>query len=120
MRAVSLDALIPPMLAGAKTAGASLPVGGLGLPKDALGRSMALLGATDPADGLWQARAAKVDRRPAAGRQKTLGPGRRKGRRGATDSTSPGTRETDDENAQGASAGGQSELAAQLDTGRER
>ena len=50
------------MLAGAKTAAASFPVGGLKLPKDALGRSMALLGAGDPTDGLWQAPGRGVDR----------------------------------------------------------
>ena len=57
--AVSLDTLIPPMLAGAKVAGASLPVAGLKVPKTALGRSLGLLGRPDSADGPWQARAAK-------------------------------------------------------------
>ncbi len=59
LHAVSLDALIPPMLAGATIAGASLPVGGVKVPKTALGRSLGLLGRPDAADGLWQARAAK-------------------------------------------------------------
>ena len=121
LRAVSLDALIPPMLAGAKSAAAAFPVTGLKLPKDALGRSMALLGATDTTDGVWQARTAKsiADLQQAA---KVLGPAARaKGQAGASGSPSPGPSgdpndDPNDSQNQGASAGGQSELGEQLDT----
>ena len=104
--AVSLDTLIPPMLAGARVAGASLPVGGVKVPKTALGRSLGLLGRPDSADGPWQARAAKAIA-DLGSVQKTLGPAVDKN----PDEDAPGS----DENAQGASAGGQSELARQLD-----
>ncbi|HEU4546232.1 MAG TPA: DUF1501 domain-containing protein, partial [Microlunatus sp.] len=104
--AVSLDTLIPPMLAGAKVAGASLPVAGLRVPKTALGRSLGLLGRPDSADGPWQARAAKSIADLGAVQQK-LEPATEKN----PDEDPPGS----DENSQGASAGGQSELARQLD-----
>ena len=58
------------------------------IPKTALGRSLALLGRPDRADGLWQARAAQVDRRPAVRcRRHSNRPPRRtptRTRRGAT------------------------------------
>ena len=104
--AVSLDTLIPPMLAGEKLAGASLPVAGLKVPKTALGRSLGLLGRTDPDDGIWQSRAAKSIADLGAV-QRTLEPAAEQN----PDEDSP----TSDENAQGASAGGQSALARQLD-----
>jgi uncharacterized protein (DUF1501 family) len=110
--AVSLDTLIPPMLAGAKIAGASLPVTGVKVPKTALGRSLGLLGRPDPTDGLWQARAAKSIADLGAV-QKTLEPAVRQP---SSDPTTPDPSAPDeDENAQGASAGGQSELGRQLD-----
>ncbi|GAA3640262.1 DUF1501 domain-containing protein [Microlunatus ginsengisoli] len=119
LRAVSLDALIPPMLAGAKTAAASFPVSGLRLPKDALGRSMALLGGAAASDGVWQARVAKsvADLQQAA---RVLGPAAG-GTAGPTNSPVPspsagGADADPDEQSKGASAGGQGELAAQLET----
>ena len=123
LRAISLDALIPPMLAGAKTAAAAFPVSGLKLPKDALGRAMALLGATDASDGIWQARTAEsiADLQQAA---EVLGPAAHAnsgsgGAAGASPSPDPSADPSDDPNGtqdNGASAGGQSELGAQLDT----
>ena len=104
--AVSLDTLIPPMLAGATIAGASLPVGGVKLPRTALGRSLGLLGRSDPADGVWQARAA-TSIADLGAVQRTLEPAVR-----PPDQTPD---PDEDENAQGASAGGQSELGRQLD-----
>jgi uncharacterized protein (DUF1501 family) len=106
LQAVSLDALIPPMLAGEKLAGASLPVAGLQVPKTALGRSLGLLGRPDADDGIWQARAAKSIADLGAV-QRTLEP--------ATEQNPDEDSPTSDENAQGASAGGQSELARQLE-----
>jgi hypothetical protein len=46
------------MLAGEKIAAASLPPSGLRLPRDPLGRALALLGRPDPSDGFWQTRTA--------------------------------------------------------------
>jgi len=109
--AVSLDSLVPPMLAGEKLAAASFPVGGLRLPKDALGRAVALLGKASSEDDVWQARAARsfTDLQEAV---KTLGPA---SSRQPSAPPTPTPDPTDDQKDQGASAGGQSELAAQLD-----
>ena len=59
LRAVSVEPVLPPMLAGARTAAASLPVGGLTLPTGGLGKSFQGLGAAQPGEGFWQARAAR-------------------------------------------------------------
>nr|WP_254897439.1 DUF1501 domain-containing protein [Amycolatopsis sp. Hca4] len=59
LRAVSVDPVLPPLLAGERTAAASLPVGGLKLPEGALGKAFAALGAAQPGEGFWQARAAR-------------------------------------------------------------
>lgn len=59
LRAVSVDPVLPPLLAGERTAAASLPVGGLKLPGGALGKAFAGLGAAQPGEGAWQARAAR-------------------------------------------------------------
>lgn len=59
LRAVSVDPVLPPLLAGERTAAASLPVGGLKLPEGALGKAFQDLGATQPGEGFWQARAAR-------------------------------------------------------------
>lgn len=114
LHAVALDSLIPPMLAGATTAGASLPVTGVKVPKTALGRSLALLGRADPTDGLWQARAA-TSIADLGAVQKTLEPALARPGRPTADPSSADPSPDEDENAQGASAGGQSELARQLD-----
>jgi uncharacterized protein (DUF1501 family) len=108
--AVSLDSLVPPMLAGEKLAAASFPLGGLRLPKDALGRAVALLGKPSGEDDVWQARAARsfTDLQAAV---KTLGPASTH-QPSASPATTP---DPNDQQDQGASAGGQSELAAQLE-----
>ncbi|MFI5592064.1 DUF1501 domain-containing protein [Amycolatopsis sp. NPDC051758] len=59
LRAVSVDPVLPPLLAGARTAAASLPVGGLKLPSGALGAAFQGLGAAQPGEGFWQARVAR-------------------------------------------------------------
>lgn len=59
LRAVSVDPVLPPLLAGERTAAASLPVGGLKLPEGALGKAFQDLGAPQPGEGFWQARAAR-------------------------------------------------------------
>ena len=106
--ALSVDSLVPPMLAGEKLAAASFPIDGLRMPKNALDRAVALLGKPSSDDDEWRARAARsfADLQAAA---QTFGP--------ASDrqpSTTPSTDPDDQEN-NGASAGGQGGLAAQLD-----
>ncbi|MCR6482941.1 DUF1501 domain-containing protein [Amycolatopsis sp. OK19-0408] len=59
LRAVSVDPVLPPLLAGERTAAASLPVGGLKLPDGALGQAFGGLGAAQAGEGYWQARAAR-------------------------------------------------------------
>jgi uncharacterized protein (DUF1501 family) len=106
--AVSLDSLVPPMLAGEKLAAASFPLGGLRMPKDALGRAVAMLGKPSSDDDVWRARAARsfTDLQAVV---KTLGPAS-----GRQPTKTPTPDPVDQEN-QGASAGGQGQLAAQLD-----
>jgi uncharacterized protein (DUF1501 family) len=105
LMAVSLESVLPPLLAGEKLAAASFPLSGLKLPTGEVGAALAQLGLPDPADGPWQARVAGslADLQRAAG---TLGP--------AADR--PSTPESDgDDEARGASAGGAGQLGAQLD-----
>ncbi len=56
--AVSLEPVLPPLLAGATTAGAALPLSGLALPTGALGTAFAAMG--DTAEGGPQAFAARA------------------------------------------------------------
>jgi uncharacterized protein (DUF1501 family) len=49
--AVSLEPVLPPLLAGATTAGAALPLRGLDLPRGPLGTAFAAMGAADGPDG---------------------------------------------------------------------
>jgi hypothetical protein len=56
--AISLEPVLPPLLAGATTAGAALPLSGLALPKGELGRAFAAMG--DTAGGGPQAFAARA------------------------------------------------------------
>jgi uncharacterized protein (DUF1501 family) len=60
LHAVSLDPVLPPMLAGATTAGAALPVGGLTLPHGRLGTAFQALGDTSPGESPQQATAARA------------------------------------------------------------
>lgn len=59
LRAVSVEPVLPPMLAGATTAAASLPVGGLKLPTGALGAAFTSLGAAQAGEPPLQARVAR-------------------------------------------------------------
>jgi uncharacterized protein (DUF1501 family) len=106
LRAVSVDPTLPPLLAGETTAAASLPLRGLALPKGAVGTAYAALGKPSPDEGPWQARAAKsvLDLQNAAN---VLGKAVRSGHE---------REESDDEErTKGASAGGTSQLGAQLE-----
>lgn len=50
LRAVSLGGVLPPLLAGTKTAGSALPLGRFALPKGAPGSALKALGAASPQD----------------------------------------------------------------------
>lgn len=50
LRAVSLGGVLPPLLAGTKTAGSALPLGRFNLPQGAAGTALKALGATSPQD----------------------------------------------------------------------
>jgi len=111
--AVSIDSLLPPLLAGEKLAAASFPLAGLKLPADPLGQAMAMLGTPQKSDGIWQARAAKsiADLQSTA---RTLGPATHRPQ--PTPQPTPSTPDSeDDQGAKGSSAGGAGGLAAQLD-----
>ncbi|MEU5696852.1 DUF1501 domain-containing protein [Actinosynnema sp. NPDC020468] len=105
LRALSVEPVLPPLLAGEQTAAASFPVGGLTLPTGKLGEAFAALGAPVPGEERWQARAARsiADLHDAV---KVLG--------GATHDD-PTEDDPDEERDKGASAGGASNLAGQLD-----
>ncbi|PZS12129.1 MAG: hypothetical protein DLM60_23070 [Pseudonocardiales bacterium] len=60
LHAVSLDPVLPPMLAGATTAGAALPAGGLVLPTGQLGAAFQALGAPLAGETVQQATAARA------------------------------------------------------------
>ena len=108
LAAVSLESVLPPLLAGEKVGAASFPLSGLELPPGRLGTALAQLGRPDPADGPWQARVATslADLQRAA---TTLGP--------AADRPPAPAEPADPDETQdkGASAGGAGQLGAQLD-----
>ena len=60
LHAVSLDPVLPPMLAGASTAGAALPADGLVLPRGRLGTAFQALGAPAADESVLQAYAAQA------------------------------------------------------------
>ena len=107
LQAVSLDPVTPPLLAGEKLAAASFPLSGLALPKGGLGTAIGKLAVPDSGDDHWLAQAAKqyADLGAAA---KTLGPALQQQRSEPDD-------QGDEESTKGGSAGGQSNLADQLD-----
>ncbi|WP_112248420.1 DUF1501 domain-containing protein [Kribbella monticola] len=106
LRAVSVEPTLPPLLAGATTAAASLPVRGLKLPDGKLGTAFAALGKPLTGEEHWQAQAAKSlqDLQEAV---RVLG--------GAVHDQPDTQDDEDDEKTKGASAGGGSQLGAQLD-----
>jgi uncharacterized protein (DUF1501 family) len=59
LRAVSVEPVLPPMLAGEKTAAVSLPVSGLTLPTGPVGAAFAALGAPQSGEAELTARAAR-------------------------------------------------------------
>jgi uncharacterized protein (DUF1501 family) len=106
LHAVSVEPTLPPLLAGATTAAASLPVRGLKLPSGKVGAAFAALGKPSPGEGHWQAAAAKSlgDLQNAV---RVLG--------GAVHDQGEREDDEDETKTKGASAGGGSQLGAQLD-----
>ncbi|MDX6283764.1 MAG: hypothetical protein QOH03_4835, partial [Kribbellaceae bacterium] len=106
LHAVSVEPTLPPLLAGATTAAASLPVRGLKLPKGKIGTAYAALGKPSPDEEHWQATAAKslADLQNAV---RVLG--------GAVHDQAERDDDEDEARTKGASAGGGSQLGAQLD-----
>ncbi|MGI8458091.1 MAG: DUF1501 domain-containing protein [Propionibacteriaceae bacterium] len=112
--AVSLEPVLPALLAGSKLAAASFPLSGLKLPTGKLSRAFEMLGVASPEDGPWQAAAAKsvADLKLAAS---TLGPAANtKPSVSPAPSTDPGSDSEDPNGGKGASAGGNAMLDAQL------
>ncbi|MGI8416611.1 MAG: DUF1501 domain-containing protein, partial [Nakamurella sp.] len=130
LQAVSLDPVMPPLMAGATRSAAAFPTGGLQLPNGALGQALTLLGTPCEQDSAWQAAAAtsiselkvvadklnpavakaKTDQQAAASAP-TAAPST-----GTTSSAPamPSAVDPDGTDQQGASAGGQGELDVQL------
>ncbi len=105
--AVSVEPTLPPLLAGATTAAASMPVGGLKLPGGRLGSAFAALGTPAAGEERWRAEVARsvADLHSAV---RVLG--------GAVqEQPDQQDEEQDEERTKGASAGGSSQLARQLD-----
>lgn len=106
LHAVSVEPTLPPLLAGATTAAASLPVRGLKIPEGKVGTAFAALGKPSAGEGPWQAAAAKSlgDLQNAV---RVLG--------GAVHDQGERDDDEDESRTKGASAGGGSQLGAQLD-----
>ncbi|TCO60436.1 uncharacterized protein (DUF1501 family) [Actinocrispum wychmicini] len=83
LRALSVEPVLPPLLAGERAAGACLPPSGLQIPKGALGQSFLALGKPQAGEGTDYARAAKsiTDLSEAA---KTFGDAHAKQQKGAS------------------------------------
>ncbi|MGI8417988.1 MAG: DUF1501 domain-containing protein, partial [Nakamurella sp.] len=127
---VSLDPVMPPLMAGATRSAAAFPTGGLQLPNGALGQALTLLGTPCEKDSAWQAAAATsiselkvvADKlNPAVARaktdQQTAGPAAPTSTAAPSTAPTPSTPSSANPHGtdqQGASAGGQSELDIQL------
>jgi uncharacterized protein (DUF1501 family) len=105
LRALSVEPVLPPLLAGERVAGACLPASGLQIPPNALGQAFLALGKPQAGEGKDFARAAKsiTDLAEAA---RVLGDAQ---------SRQEDTEPDDEERNNGASAGGRGALGAQLD-----
>ncbi|MGW6441515.1 DUF1501 domain-containing protein [Lentzea sp. NPDC055074] len=106
LRALSLEPLLPPMLAGERTAAASFPLSGLKLPTGPLGDAFTALGQASDGEEHWQARVARsiADLRHTA---TTL--------TGSPDGGKLPDDDPDEQRDKGSSAGGGGALGAQLD-----
>ncbi len=108
LHAVSLDPVMPPLMAGATRAAAAFPTGGLHLPTGNLGTAFNLLGTPCEQDSAWQAAAASSISELKVVADK-LNPAVAKA---APSTAAPANPDATDQ--KGASAGGQSELDVQL------
>jgi uncharacterized protein (DUF1501 family) len=106
LRALSVEPVLPSLLAGDRVAGACLPASGLQLPQGALGRAFTALGRPQAGEGADFARAAKsiADLDNTA---RVIGEARAR-----QEDNDP---QDDEERNNGASAGGRGALGAQLD-----
>jgi uncharacterized protein (DUF1501 family) len=106
LRALSVEPVLPSLLAGDRVAGACLPTSGLQLPQGALGRAFTALGRPQAGEGADFARAAKsiADLDNTA---RVIGEARAR-----QEDNDP---QDDEERNNGASAGGRGALGAQLD-----
>jgi uncharacterized protein (DUF1501 family) len=106
LRALSVEPVLPSLLAGDRVAGACLPTSGLQLPQGALGRAFTALGRPQAGEGPDFARAAKsiADLDNTA---RVIGEARAR-----QEDNDP---QDDEERNNGASAGGRGALGAQLD-----
>jgi uncharacterized protein (DUF1501 family) len=106
LRALSVEPVLPSLLAGDRVAGACLPASGLQIPQDALGRAFTALGKPQAGEGTDFVRAAKsiADLENTA---RVIGEARAR----QEDIDPP----DDEERNNGASAGGRGSLGAQLD-----
>lgn len=102
VKALALDPVLPPLLAGTRTAGSTLGRTRLALPRGVAGRTVAGLALPSPSDGPWQAAAATSlgDLVKASGT--------------FHDAVAEIDDQQDETTAPGGSAGGQSDLAKQL------
>lgn len=112
LHALAIDPVLPPLFAGERTAAASLPAGGLALPKGDLGSAFAALGTAEPGEERWRAAAARsiADLHEAS---RVLGGA--VGGPSESPEESGESGESSEERDKGASAGGAGGLAAQLD-----
>ncbi len=128
--AVSLEPVLPALLAGSKLAAASFPLSGLKLPAGRLSRAHELLGTASPDDGPWQAAAAKsiadlklasttlgpaADQKPSGTPSSSGSPTPAGPTPGSPTPGSPTPDSEDPDGGKGASAGGNGMLDAQLE-----
>jgi uncharacterized protein (DUF1501 family) len=111
LRALSVEPVLPSLLAGDRVAGACLPASGLQIPQDALGRAFTALGKPQAGEGTDFARAAKsiADLENTA---RVIGEARARQEDNDQQNNDPAD---DEERNNGASAGGRGSLGAQLD-----
>jgi uncharacterized protein (DUF1501 family) len=110
IRALSVEPVLPPLLAGEHVAGAALPVSGLQIPQGPLGEAFLALGLPQQGELADQARAAKsiTDLKEAA---KVLADAKARQAQNPDGTEDP----ADEQRTNGASAGGRGALGAQLD-----
>ena len=110
LRAVSMDSVLPPLLAGDRTAASTLPAGGAAIPPGPLGAALRGLSGVDAGDDTLRARVAQSGR-DLQQVERTLGP-----TIAASRASTAGDNAAGNAAGGGKGKGGTSELAAQLQT----